>query len=640
MPKTYKAPGVYIEELPATGPISGVGTSTVAFIGPALKGPINVPTKITNWSQFKDNFGEYISAPRRYLAYAVDGFFKNGGTVAYIVRVGTASRAFYEINDRVTPAAGKALRVEAKEEGTAGNSITVQVQDAQIVTPAEAVRTTAMVSSAANNKITVTSATDAEKFKPGDIVMIQGTAERVTIDRVRGTEIFLTANLAGTHNAGTLRIADLIPTQTTFRVKNSDGLEAGSVIQIKQGTNQENKLVNNLAADFVTLSQGLTKTYTMAAADAAVGIQSFEFNLIIRAPGKPDETFEKLSMDSRHSRYFSRIVNSASVTVRLPDIPSVGTPPDNRPIVMAATNLAGGTADNLAAISATHYQTGIDALNRVDDVNLLCIPDRTDTTVQQAMITHCETMADRFAILDPVFNAPPFGAGSIIDQRGNLESQRGYAALYYPWLAISDPQGRNGQTIPIPPSGHVAGVYARSDAQYGVHKAPANEMIASALGLERQLTDTELGEINIEGINVIRTFPNRVRPTVWGARTTAPAAEAPWRYVNVRRLLLYIEESIEEGTRWVVFEPNNLALWKKLDRTISEFLTRVWRDGALFGATPEEAFYVKCDEELNPEPVRALGQVIVEVGVAPVRPAEFVIIRIGQWSGGSETTES
>lgn len=636
MARTYKAPGVYIEELPATGPIAGVGTSTAAFIGPALKGPIKVPTKITNWSQFKDTFGEYISAPQQYMAYAVEGFFRNGGTVAYVVRVGTATRAFLQLDDR---GSGKALRVEAKEEGTAGNSITVQVQDAQIVTAAEAARAEATVDNAANNKITVTSAADTANFRPGDTVTIQGTTERATIARIRGSDIFLESNLTGTYTSGTLRIADLIANQRDFRVKNGTGLEAGSVIQISQGTTKENKVIGRVAADFVTLSQGLTNTYTMTSGDAAVAIQSFEFTLTIRAPNRPDENFEKLSMDSRHSRYFGKMVDSNSVTVRLPDVPSVAVPPDNRPAVLAATNLTGGAADDLSAISGSHYEDGIDALTRVDDVNMLCIPDRTDATVQQAMIAHCETMGDRFAILDAWRNAPPFGAGSVLQQRADLESQRGYAALYYPWLHIADPHAGNGQTILIPPSGHMAGIYARSDTQRGVHKAPANEMITGALKLERQLTEAELGELNIEGVNVIRAFPNRARPTVWGARTTAPATEAPWRYVNVRRLLLYIEESIEEGIRWAVFEPNDLALWEKLKRTISEFLTRVWRDGGLFGAIPEQAFYVKCDEELNPPSVRGLGQVIVEIGVAPVRPAEFVVIRIGQWEGGSEVTE-
>ncbi len=636
MANLYKTPGVFIEELPATGPITGVGTSTAAFIGPASEGPINVSTKITNWSQFKDNFGEYISSPRHYLAYAVEGFFKNGGTVAYIVRVGTATRAFRELDDRGT---GKALRVEANEEGTAGNSITVQVQDAQIVTTAEAVRAEATIVDAANNRIQVTSATDAANFLPGDVITRNGTTERATISRIRGDEIFLESNLTGSYTSGTLRIANLIPNQRTFRVQNGNGLEAGSVIQISQGGTSEYKVIDKVVSDFITLSQGLTNTYTMASGDATVQIQSYEFTLIIRAPSQPDETFEKLSMDSRHSRYFSKIVNSNSVTIRLPDVPSTAMPPDNRPAVLAATGLTGGTADDLSAISSSHYISGLNSLVRVDDVNILCIPDRTDATVQQAMITHCEGMGDRFAVLDSSRNAPTFGTGSILDQRKNLESKRGYAALYYPWIYIADPQGGNGQTILTPPSGHMAGIYARSDKQRGVHKAPANEIIKGALKLERKLTDTEQGELNIEGVNVLRVFPNRARPIVWGARTTTPAAEAPWRYINVRRLFLYIEESIQEGIQWAVFEPNDLGLWEKLKRTINEFLTRVWRSGALFGATPDEAFYVKCDEELNPSYVRALGQVFVEIGIAPVRPAEFIIIRIGMWEGGSEVSE-
>ena len=634
---TYKAPGVYIEELPATGPISGVGTSTAAFIGPALAGPINTPTKITNWSQFKDNFGGYISAPRHYMPHAVEGFFRNGGTVAYIVRVGTATRAARVLEDRDN---GFSLRVEARTEGPAGNNLTVQVQDAQIVTAAGAARAEATVANGANNVVTVTDAAEAADFRPGDVITIEGTAERATIARIRGQELILTSNLSDAHTSGTLRIADLIATQQSFRVANGSGLEVGTVIRISQGTTQEDGVVAAIAADFVTLSQGLSNGYTMADDDDAVDIASFEFNLIIRGPSQPDETFPNLSMDSRHGRYFARIVDSVSVTISQPDTPSLALPPANRPPVSGALSLTGGTADNLSAISGSHYQAGIDALTRVDDVNILCTPDRSDVTVQQALITHCESMGDRFAILDAARNMPPFGSDSVQEQRGGLESQRGYAAFYYPWLHIPDPQGSNGQTLLVPPSGYIAGTYARSDAQRGVHKAPANEMIAGALKLERYLTDAELGELNIEGINIIRTFPNRARPTIWGARTTAPAAEAPWRYVNVRRLLLYIEESIQEGIRWAVFEPNDLALWEKLKRTISEFLTRVWRAGALFGATPEEAFYVKCDEELNPAAVRALGQVIVEIGVAPVRPAEFVIIRIGQWEGGSEVSEA
>jgi len=635
---SYTYPGVYIEEQPATGPIAGVGTSVVAFIGPAEKGLINVPVKITNRSQFVDQFGGYIMTPRVYLAHAVDGFFRNGGTVAYIVRVATAARATLDLADR-GGGAGVAITVSAVEEGTAGNSLSAQVQDAQIVAAAAVAKPEATVQNAANDQITVTSATDAANFQPGDIVTIEATAERVTVDRVRGADIFLTSTLAASHNAGTLRIADLMATQTTFRLVSAAGLEAGSAITIAQGATSEETVVSAVTGNLVTVSPALNNGYTLAAADAAVTVVSHEFNLIIRGPSQPDEVFSNLAMDPRHSRFFRRIVDSVSVEVALPLVPSTELPPDNRPAVLAQTNLAGGTADNVNNINSGHYQTALAALTKIDDVNLVATPDRTDATVQTAVRDHCTAMADRFAILDSAFNLPPFGVGSVIDQRLAVESQAGFAAIYYPWIGVPDPQGTNGDLLMVPPSGHIAGIYARSDNTRGVHKAPANEPIRGALMVERRLDNIEHGQVNIEGINVIRVFPNQAVPKVMGARTTVPKAEVPWRYVNVRRLLLFIEESIEEGIQWAVFEPNNLALWEKLKRTISEFLYRVWRDGALFGATAEEAFYVKCDEELNPASLRAQGQVIVEIGVAPVRPAEFVIIRIGQWEGGASVTE-
>lgn len=639
---TYTTPGVYIDEVPATGPITGVGTSTAAFLGPALQGPVMVPTKITSWNQFKNIFGGYITSPRCFLAYGVQGFFQNGGSgsVAYIVRVGTAAQAFLDLSDR-GGGTGKSLRVRALQEGTAGNLLSVQVQDAQIVTTAQALRASGTVASAANNIVTLQNAADAANFRPGDIVTIQGTTERATIDRIRAPQIFLLSNLTGNYNSGAVRIADLVPNQTSFRVAPGTGLEAASVIQINQGATKENAVVSTIGPGFVTLSQGLVNTYTMATADAPVGIQSFEFSLIIRAPSLPDEVFTNLSMDPRHSRYFSKIVNSVSVNVWLADPPSTAVPPNNRPAAMAAaTVLAGGTPDNLNAISWSNYTDAIDTLTLIQDVNTVCIPDRTDPAVQQALIAHCQTLKNRFAVLDAPSSAPPYGVGSVTEQRAGLDSASGYAALYYPRLSIPDPQSTTGDTLLVPPSPFIAGIYARVDQNVGVHKAPANEIVTGALGLERPLTETDMGQLNIAGINVIRAFPNRTQPTVWGARTTAPAAEAPWRYINVRRLFIYIEESIKEGIRWAVFEPNDLGLWQKLKRTISEFLTRVWQSGALFGATADQAFYVKCDEDLNPPPVQALGQVFVEVGIAAVRPAEFVIIQIGLWDDGSKVSES
>jgi phage tail sheath protein FI len=212
----------------------------------------------------------------------------------------------------------------------------------------------------------------------------------------------------------------------------------------------------------------------------------------------------------------------------------------------------------------------------------------------------------------------------------NYDSSR--AAVYYPWIEIADMTGANGRTRLVPPSGHMAGVFGRTDGTRGVHKAPANEIVRGALGLEVQVTKGEHDILNPIGVNVIRSFPGRgIR--VWGARTLS--SDPSWRYINVRRLFNMVAESIERGTQWVVFEPNDQNLWARVRRDASAFLTMVWRSGALFGTTPEQAYYVKCDAETNPPEVRDLGQLIIEIGMSPVKPAEFVIFRLSQWAGPS-----
>lgn len=201
--------------------------------------------------------------------------------------------------------------------------------------------------------------------------------------------------------------------------------------------------------------------------------------------------------------------------------------------------------------------------------------------------------------------------------------------MYYPWVKLLDPN--TGEKIAVPPSGHVAGIYARNDTERGVHKAPANEIVRGALETELTLTKGEQDVLNPMGVNCIRSFTGRGL-RVWGARTIS--SDPAWRYVNVRRLFNYVEKSIERGTQWVVFEPNDPDLWARVRRDVTAFLTGVWRDGALFGMTPQEAFFVKCDAETNPPDVRDRGQLVIEIGLAPVKPAEFVIFRLSQFSGG------
>jgi uncharacterized protein len=295
-------------------------------------------------------------------------------------------------------------------------------------------------------------------------------------------------------------------------------------------------------------------------------------------------------------------------------------------------------------------RTGISALETVDEAKIIAAPGYTDILSYEALISHCEKMKNRFAILDSPVEVDNLdalkkvGTASATDSRRDEEemhralSGKAYrpretdcAAFYFPWITARDPLS-SGVIVKTPPSGHLAGVYARTDAIRGVHKAPANEPIRGALDLCYKVTREEQGELNSAGVNCIRIFPNSgIR--VWGARTLS-AESSEWRYISVRRLFNMIEESIERGTSWTVFETNDSRTWKSIERDIRAFLTLVWRDGALKGDTPEKAFFVKCDEETNPPEVIDAGRLVTEMGIAPVKPAEFIIFRIFQWIGG------
>jgi phage tail sheath protein FI len=306
--------------------------------------------------------------------------------------------------------------------------------------------------------------------------------------------------------------------------------------------------------------------------------------------------------------------------------------------------LSGGGIKPLTAsdfIGDPSERTGLGGLEALDDVRLVLCPDLmagyegTDESkervkmVQTAMIAHCEKMRYRFAVLD---TPPGLNAQQVREWRYYVNFDSSYAALYYPWIEIADLSGSGSTTKMVPPSGHIVGIYNREDANRGVHKAPANQIVLGAISLEISLSKGEQDVLNPIGVNCIRSFPGRgIR--VWGARTMS--SNGAWRYVNVRRLFIMVEASMEAGLSWVVFEPNDATLWAKVGRDVTSFLRVVWRSGALFGNTPEQAFYVKCDEELNPLEIRDLGQLIIEVGMAPVKPAEFVIFRISQWAGAN-----
>ncbi|MFC5201950.1 phage tail sheath family protein [Streptomyces kaempferi] len=523
---SYLSPGVYVEEV-ASGsrPIEGVGTSVAAFVGLAPSGPLNEPTLVTNWTQYVAAFGEFTDG--YYLAHSVYGFFNNGGSAAYVVRVGGTPGGVN--GDATAPAAvtGSAAQAalppgEPKQLGTftvsavADGSLSVEVADPEGEGP-------------------------AERFR---LIVKDGEKAVETFD--------VTAKKGG---------RNYVVTQVKERSKLITVQEAAPAAQLVRPGNQ---------------------------------------TVALAAPS--------------------------------PSAPVV--PAAEREGHIGPAQYLGDSAD----------RTGFGGLEAVDEVSMVAVPDlmaayqrgaidlEAVKAVQLGLIAHCELMGDRVAVIDP---PPGLNARQIrVWRQETAGYDSKYAALYYPWIKAFDPA--TGQTRMIPPSGHVAGIWARNDSERGVHKAPANEVVRGAVDLELQITRGEQDLLNPIGVNCIRAFPGRgIR--VWGARTMS--SDPAWRYLNIRRYFNYLEESILIGTQWVVFEPNDHALWARIRRNVSAFLVNEWRSGALFGSRPEEAYYVKCDEETNTPESVDLGRVICEIGIAPVKPAEFVIFRLAQFSSGNGELE-
>ncbi len=449
-------------------------------------------------------------------------------------------------------------------------------------------------------------------------------------------------------NGGTVAYVVGLPIKVPPRV------EAPTVLQLPAG---EGYLLNagGQRTLRVTTSGPLKQgeTITVEAQPAGEGAPENSFTLVIRRADSDPVVVSNLNLArGRGLRYvvdvlpretnnmFAAEVLDApgSLADRLPAVGSSITlsPVAEAPKPATAVSLRDQVTSALAKGNAAE-RTGVAGLEAIDEVTLLAFPDVMAAyqqglftedevkSIQTYMINHCEAMKDRFAILDCPMGMSVQDMIGWRKERMNFDSK--YAALYYPWIKAD---GR-----PIPPSGHLAGVYARVDATRGVHKAPANEIVRGVIGLERNVSRNEQDMLNPIGVNCIRSFPGQgIR--IWGARTLS--SDAQWRYINVRRLFSNVEESVLQGTNWIVFEPNDQVLWRQIKRDITAFLTVVWRSGALFGTTPEQAFFVKCDEETNPKELRDLGYCIIEVGMAPVKPAEFVVFRISQKQDGAGST--
>lgn len=614
MATAYYAPGVYIEEPDrGTKPIEGVSTSVTAFVGFTQKAEdldrendpdgfltksiLGRPKTITSWSQYKQHFGDFIEDA--YLPHAVRGFFENGGQRCYVISVQTRQAHRAQVIVPGVKKNGKEfprllVRVKEPLAGAAGNGVTVRFQLRGGSTAAGTLSNGAATGGAAALPAGAAPGTGGATTPAGGVVP-------------------------------TNTPSPVAPAATTTSATSGSG--GGSAI-LEMIVRFPNKTQDEPAVEIKVADLPPWQARDQEVAIKAARLPSPEvevWSLVGRndvlAPEKP-----KLSVTFTLDGGFNAIDNT---------------------LLPAGTSLTPTPAGSLLApVAPRHFEgdsrRGITALEALDDVNLVCVPElwllkeRNIFTapqvveVQNMIIGHCMRMLYRFAVLDSPPNMDVDGVKDWRMNAGLVDPPHGHAALYYPWIKMDDPLNP-GRMIRVPPCGHMAGIYSRSDTQRGVHKAPANEPVLGVIDLDYHVNRAEQEMLNPIGINCIRKFSGRgIR--VWGARTLA-LTDPSWRYVNVRRIFNYVEDSIERATQWVVFEPNDPLLWGKVRRDVNAFLRTVWLSGALFGNTPDEAYYVKCDAELNPSETRDLGYLFIEIGLAPVKPAEFVVFRISQWAG-------
>jgi hypothetical protein len=587
------------------------------------------------------------------MPHAVNGFFANGGQRLFIVRVQNgatvaSANARQGVATRLLANAAAAA-TSVRLESLRNIDIGVKLNFTQVK---GSVTTTSL-----NHTITAYNRlTNAVTINPGLGSALEARYTRVeATGAVRANELAITAKDPGSwgrdievrpeHTTGAASSVVTIVGAPSLDVQlaSTTGFYVGACVEFDRGDVKDYRRVTAITGDIITVSGAAYPAANSLAPNVGTAtIASVcEFSLLVLYNGQVEE-YRGLSLDSAITgRYYRDEINRRSTLIQ------VGVPllasllPINFPTGDdgASIFLKTGGADSAALIPSDIIgvdggpgtRTGVYALQDIEDISIVAAPGQTSRLVQQALIDHCEQMRFRVAVLDPDPAAKT--VQTIRDQRRQYDTR--YAALYFPQIQVLDPLSK--MIVPIPPSGHVAGVYARVDDTRGVHKAPANELLRATDSVEVIINKAEHDLLNPEpdNINVIRDFRPRGRGLrIYGARCIT--SDTQWKYLNVRRLFIFLEASLERGTQWVVFEPNDERLWARVRQSIRQFLLGVWRDGALMGVTEEEAFVVKCDRTTMTQDDIDNGRLIVQILVAPVKPAEFVIIRIGQQTLVSE----
>jgi phage tail sheath protein FI len=619
----YLSPGVYMEEVDkGPKPIEGVGTAMPVFIGftekayePAVNGRLerHLSDKlelVTSWPQYQSKFGSYVSGA--YLPQSVEGYFANGGTRCYVISV----RQLPPVGATLKSKAG-GFKVSAINAGVPDKPLHVRV----VLHPSRSPIPKPQTPPKPKDKdpkpdpkledvtalpLTPAAAPADSSTASQDMTLSDDIANKDN-DKIPqdGFRIFVFQHDAVSKKTTVLEKRDYVleqasDTEVALKMIFSSDANQKQLVRVQFAKDDDGRDQNKgKVADLIPLvgTFPLTTTGTETESPALL------------APAEATD-FKGGDVQKKNLGMQAMLTADDITMVVVPDLMTVMPPTPSQ-------DYLNGLGKDEKAKALDDYKKGREAaLEKIK-------------SVQTAMVDICTLTKDKVAILDTPPNLTPQDAR---DWRMNTTGfDSSYATMYYPWIEVMDPITNRKKFMP--PSGHIAGVWARSDNTRGVHKAPANEVVRGCEGLAYYLTKGEHDTLNPINLNCIRQFPG-MGYRVWGARTLSSVSS--WKYLNIRRLFNFVEKSIERGTQWVVFEPNDPSTWARLRRDVNAFLMGVWRNGALFGLTPEQAFFVKCDESLNPPESRREGKLIIEIGMAPVYPAEFVIFRISQWAPGEE----
>jgi len=619
----YLSPGVYVEEFDAgIKAMEGVGTSTAGFVGMAQKGPVRgLPVLITSMADYQRRFGGYLPErtykDMRFLPYAVEQFFNNGGSTCYVMRV--CKESALDSNEEETAAeAGSKAGEEPKAGEDAGAETKPKTEGADQTQKEQddggALSARGYVKGAGGKNLLSLRAANPGAWG-------------------NGIQIRFSLSLKGRTKVTKLPEEN----QTVYEVQNAEGYQEGDLVCIQYEGQKDSpvySVVSGIKGNQITLKwAGKPAEDQPAGTGLSAVMYLAEWGVIIQ-DATASEQYENVSFNPDRNTYVEYALKKSQLASAKADMDNLdeNTMKDllgsgKEPFFDVEFQ---GGSDGTITFSPDLYRgkdgapdqrTGLMAFKTLSDVSIMAIPGITDKTVQSDLVSHCEGLTSRFAILDMPLDYKE--VSELQEFRENVDSS--YAAMYHPWLQCYDSLA--ARNVFMPPSGAMAGIYGRTDNTRGVHKAPANEVVRNCTGLSVKYNEAEQGKLNPKGINLIRALPGQgIR--VWGARTCS--SDGNWKYVNVRRLFIFIEESIKANTNWAVFEPNDEMLWSRVEGTIRVFLTTQWRNGALAGSTADEAFFINIGKSTMTQDDILNGRLICIIGVAPVRPAEFVIFRITQ----------